>query len=47
MGLETMLGEALTTDEGRAAQACLRWLVTGNAPVGLRVDVAWPGELRG
>jgi hypothetical protein len=33
--------ETLIARDGRTAQVCVRWLVTGVVPLQLEVDVAW------
>ncbi|WP_176470396.1 hypothetical protein [Mycobacterium avium] len=42
MRFESALLEALSGAGSPAALACLRWLVTGESPTRLAVDVAWP-----
>jgi hypothetical protein len=45
MFLETALLETLTAERGPSADACLTWLVTGEAPsTAMRIDVAWPAR---
>ncbi|WP_156455057.1 hypothetical protein [Mycolicibacterium chlorophenolicum] len=45
MRFESALLEALSAEGSPAALACLRWLVTGESPQRLAVDVVWPARL--